>query len=133
MGVDEKENPATSFRDLLACRYRFFYFDKMLTDLKASITIPLQQMPHAISISWITILESLGEKSQRQCARRSRWRWLISELYGVIGAKKVWRILEGSWRVNKRDVVALICLMLEIRRGRVAQTSKLCLIIKRHR
>jgi len=52
-------------------------------------------MPHAISISRITTLESRGEQSQWLHASRSRWRWDVLDFDGGIGANKVYSRLKA--------------------------------------
>ncbi len=100
----------------------------MLAEVQGSITFPLQQMPHAISISRITTLESRDEQLQWLGARRSRW--VILDFDGVIGANKVLRNLSASWIMNKRDLVSLIHPIQDVKRNRVAQISNLAVSLK---
>jgi len=67
----------------------------VLAEVQGSFTFPPQQMPHASFISRITTLESRGEQSLRLCARRSCWRWGVSDLDAGIGAKKVYSRLKA--------------------------------------
>jgi hypothetical protein len=82
-------------------------------------------MPHASTITRITPLKSLGEKSQRQCSRWSRRRWLIPDFYEMIDAKKVWRNLRVIWMMDKRNFFVLIYSLWDVKRGSVAQMNEL--------
>jgi hypothetical protein len=88
-------------------------------------------MPHASTYIKNALLESWGEMSKRQCARRSCWRWVILDLDGGIVANQVGRNLKGSWMMSKREVVALIRLVWEVWCGKVAQINK-SLVMQKH-
>jgi len=49
----------------------------------------------------------------------------MPDLDGGIGANQVWRNLKASWMMNKRDLVALIRVNWEVRRGKVLWLNKL--------
>ena len=101
----------------------------MLAEVQGSLTFPPQQMPHASTYIQNSHLEFAGEMPLLSGVRRSCG-WDVSYLDGMIGANKVYRNFIASLMMNKRDFVALICLMLEVRRNKLTQINKLCYIVK---
>jgi len=84
-------------------------------------------MPHAITISRITTLESRGEQSQWLCACRSRWRWDGLDFDGVIGGNQVYSRLKAHsmigihWEKNAPGNNTLLCCAYSSNAGCKAQ------------
>jgi len=97
----------------------------VLAEVQGSFTFPPQQMPHASTYIQNAPFEFAGVKPLLSGIRRGRG-WDVSYLDGMIGANKVYRNFIASLMMNKSDVIVLICLILEERRGRVTQIIKRC-------
>ena len=86
-------------------------------------------MPHASTYIQNTLLEFGGEKPLLSGVRRSCG-WDFEDADRGIGANKVWRNFIASLMMNKRDFVAFIRFVLEVRRDRVAKINKLAVSIR---
>jgi hypothetical protein len=122
---------------LAICLYggtKYLHLYIVLADLKGRTTFPPQQMPHASTYIKIEPLECWGEKLRLSEVRRSRswrrWHWVGLDLDGGIGASNFYRKLEASWMISKRDFVAFMLSIWDVRRVSVAQRRKLCGMLK---
>jgi hypothetical protein len=101
----------------------------VLAEVQGSITLSPQQMPHASTYIRVTTLDFGGEMPRLSDVWRSRRSWYVTDADGVIGVNKVWRKLKASWTMSKRDFVALVLSIWEVRRGSVARIGELGVLL----
>jgi hypothetical protein len=107
-------------------RYKFFYIRiNVLAEVQGSFTFPPQQMPLASTYIQNSHLEFADEMPLLSGISQSCG-WDFEDADRGIGANKVWRNFIASLMMNKRDFVAFIRFVLEVRRDNVSRINKFC-------
>ncbi|WP_167599283.1 hypothetical protein [Chlorobaculum sp. 24CR] len=130
-GGGEKWKSCGKFPPIVCYAVQVIYIHiNVLAEVQGRFTFSPQQMPHASTYIQNAPLEFAGEKPLVSGVRRRCGWWVVSDLDGGFGANQVWRKLKATLMMNKRDFVALICSLREVKSGRVPWINKLCLMLR---